>query len=86
MRAMTMVVATVCLALGGCAPTGEQRLQRERSQRQLDNDKCESYGAKKGEPAYAQCRAQLDAARTGAVAVIAAARSTPAPTVIVNPR
>ena len=80
MRAM-MTVVTVCLAVGGCAPTAEQRLRR-----QLDNDKCESYGAKKGEPAYAQCRARLDAARTRAVAAIAAAKSTPAPTVIVQPR
>ena len=76
----------LCLAVGGCAPTAEQRLQQTWAQRQLDNDKCESYGARKGEPAYAQCRAQLDAARTGAEAAVDAANSTPAPTVIVRPR
>jgi hypothetical protein len=86
MRAMTMVVAAACLAAGGCAPTAEQRLQQVWSQRQLDEDKCESYGAKKGDPAYVQCRAQLDAARTEAGAAIEAAKSTRAPTVIVNPR
>jgi hypothetical protein len=87
MRAMTMVVVVVfCLAVGGCAPTAEQLAQQTWSQRQFDEDKCESYGSKKGDPAYVQCRAQLDAARTGAVAAIEAARSTPAPTVIVQPR
>jgi hypothetical protein len=84
MRAM--IVAAVCLAAGGCAPTAEQRMQQVWAQRQLDEDKCESYGAKKGDPAYVQCRAQLDAARTGAEAAVEAARSTPAPTVIVQPR
>jgi hypothetical protein len=80
MRAITTVV--LCLAIGGCGLTPEQRVQQERSQ--FDNDKCESYGTRKGEPAYAQCRAQLDASRTGAAA--AAAKSTPAPMVIVNSR
>jgi hypothetical protein len=84
MRAMT--IAVLWLAVGGCAPTADERLQQIWSQRQLDNDKCESYGARKGEPAYAQCRAQLDAARTGADAAVEAAKSTRAPTVIVNPR
>jgi hypothetical protein len=59
---------------------------RRRPSSGCSGDKCESYGAKKGEPAYAQCRARLDAARTRAVAAIAAAKSTPAPTVIVQPR
>jgi hypothetical protein len=79
MRAMTMAVA-ICLAVGACAPTAEQRLQQVWAERQLDEDKCTSYGAKPGDPAYVQCRAQLDAARTGAEAT-AAAKST---TVIVN--
>jgi hypothetical protein len=29
-----------------------------------DNAKCQSYGSRPGEPAYIQCRAQLDAARS----------------------
>jgi hypothetical protein len=29
-----------------------------------DNAKCQSYGSRPGEPAYVQCRAQLDAARS----------------------
>jgi hypothetical protein len=33
--------------------------------------KCQLYGAKPGEPAYVQCRAQLNAARTGAIATAA---------------
>jgi hypothetical protein len=38
-----------------------------------DDAKCQSYGAKRGEPAYVQCRAQLDAARTQADAAVASA-------------
>jgi hypothetical protein len=33
---------------------------------QLDHAKCTHYGAAPGTPAYVQCRAQLDAARTTA--------------------
>jgi hypothetical protein len=43
----------------------------------IDNGKCKSYGARFGTPAYTQCRAQLDAARTQAVAAFA---SAPQPT------
>jgi hypothetical protein len=39
----------------------------------LDDQKCQSYGSRPGEPAYVQCRSQLDAARTQAQATIAAA-------------
>ena len=38
-----------------------------------DDAKCRSYGAKHGEPAYVQCRAQLDAAHTQADAAVASA-------------
>jgi hypothetical protein len=38
-----------------------------------DDAKCQSYGGKRGEQAYVQCRAQLDAARTQARATAAAA-------------
>jgi hypothetical protein len=30
----------------------------------IDDSKCQSYGARTGTPAYVQCRAQMDAART----------------------
>jgi hypothetical protein len=36
---------------------------------EADNAKCQSYGSKPGEPAYVQCRAQLDAARSVASSV-----------------
>jgi hypothetical protein len=71
MRALT--IAAFCLALAGCAPSADQQ-----SQQQLDNDKCESYGAEPGELAYIQCRSQLDAVRTVAEAT-AAAKSRPIP-------
>jgi hypothetical protein len=35
-----------------------------------DNQKCLSYGAQPGTPAYVSCRAQLDSARTQASATI----------------
>ena len=38
-----------------------------------DDAKCVSYGATRGDPAYVQCRAQLDAARNSADATAAAA-------------
>ena len=74
-----LVVLALALALAGCAQSAEQRMQRIWAQRQLDEDKCRSYGSKPGDPAYVQCRAQLDAARTQADAT--AAQST---TVIVQ--
>jgi hypothetical protein len=36
---------------------------------EADNAKCQSYGSRPGEPAYVQCRAQLDAARSVASSV-----------------
>jgi hypothetical protein len=65
MRELT--IAAFCLALAGCAPSTDQQ-----SQQQFDNDKCRSYGAEPGEPAYIQCRSQLDGARTVAEATAAA--------------
>ena len=50
----TIKVLVALLLLTGCA---EQ-------QAKLDDGKCRSYGANPGDPAYVQCRAQLDAART----------------------
>lgn len=39
----------------------------------IDDAKCRSYGANPGDAAYVTCRAQLDAARTQALATSAAA-------------
>jgi outer membrane biogenesis lipoprotein LolB len=78
-------IAALCAILAGCAPSAEQRLQQTWSQRQLDDDKCRSYGAKDGDPAYVQCRAQLDAARTGAQATAAAASTAAAATIAATP-
>jgi hypothetical protein len=52
----------LALAVGGCVDGAK-----------LDDAKCQGYGAALGSPAYVQCRAQLDAARTQAQATIAAA-------------
>jgi hypothetical protein len=49
--------------LAGCASDAEIAQRRAI----VDDGKCQSYGAKPGEPAYVQCREQLDAARTGAI-------------------
>jgi hypothetical protein len=54
-----------CLSLIGCAEY-KAKLAAERAA--VDDAKCQSYGAKPGDPAYVQCRAQLDAARTLATA------------------
>lgn len=57
--------------LSGCA---EYRAKIAAEQAAADDAKCVSYGATRGDPAYVQCRAQLDAARTQAQAAV-----TPAP-------
>jgi hypothetical protein len=60
----------LCLLLGGCA---EYQAKVAAAQAARDDAKCISYGATLGDPAYVQCRAQLDAARTQAAATEAAA-------------
>jgi len=56
----------LCFLLAvGCADY-KAKLAAERAA--ADDAKCQSYGAKPAEPAYVQCRAQLDAARTVASA------------------
>jgi hypothetical protein len=55
MRSLSIVL--VCLSLVGCAAAAK------------DDTKCRSYGSSPGEPAYVQCRATLDAARTQAEAI-----------------
>jgi len=60
-----------CLLLtSGCA---EYQAQQAAQHAAEDDAKCHSYGAKPGAPAYVQCRAQLDAARTQADAAVASA-------------
>jgi hypothetical protein len=59
----------LCLLAGGCASQAEIKWQ----QAQADDMKCLSYGAKRGDAAYVQCRAQLDSARTVADAIPAPA-------------
>jgi hypothetical protein len=55
----------LCLLLVGCA---EYKAKLAAQRAAEDDAKCQSYGAKPGDPAYVQCRAQLDAARTVASA------------------
>jgi hypothetical protein len=61
------LIVIALLAVGGCASDAEIAQRRA----VVNDAKCQSYGAKPGEPAYVQCRAQLDAARTGAIAAAA---------------
>jgi hypothetical protein len=46
--------------------TTEERIARHNAE---DNQKCLSYGAQIGSPAYVNCRAQSDSARTTADAI-----------------
>ena len=62
--AATAILA-VAASLAGCGLS--QRLAEQRNAE--DDAKCLSYGARRGDPAYVQCRAQLDAARTQASAI-----------------
>jgi hypothetical protein len=63
-----MLVAGAAAALGSCAEIREQRAAQ-------DDSKCLGYGATRGSDAYVNCRAQLDAARTGEEAAGAVALS-----------
>jgi hypothetical protein len=66
-------VLLVALSLAGCITAEEQVAQYRAKANAEDNQKCLSYGAQPGSPAYVQCRAQLDSARTQADATVAAA-------------
>ena len=72
----------LCLLLTACL-TAEERLEAARQRNDAQDDKkCQSSGAKPGEPAYVQCRTQLDAtradaARTRSDAAISAIMSGP---------
>ena len=82
MKLISAIVLAACVA--GCV-SDQERLARLAA---IDDGKCQGYGAKPGTPAYVQCRAQLDAARTQAIATIAAAPTpvyTPAPIIMPAP-
>jgi hypothetical protein len=66
-------ILAVAASLAGCGLS--QRLAEQRNAE--DDAKCLSYGARRGDPAYVQCRAQLDAARTQASAIESAAPPRP---------
>jgi hypothetical protein len=79
-----VIVIMLAASLAGCA--GQAAYQARMAA--LDDGKCKGYGAQPGTPAYVQCRAQLDAARTQAIATIAAAPPPPVytpPPLIVPP-
>jgi len=87
MRKLLLFIPLSAMLVAGCAEY-EARLAAQHAAE--DDAKCQSYGAKVGEPAYVQCRAQLDAARTQAsatssAAVIAASRPTYTPPPIIVP-
>ena len=57
----------LCLLLTACL-TNEERMEAARQRNDPQDDaKCQSSGAKPGEPAYVQCRQHLDTARLDAV-------------------
>ena len=74
-----LIALTLALALAGCITAEEQMAQAKARNNAEDNQKCLSYGAQPGSPAYVSCRAQLDSARTQADATLAAAPATPPP-------
>jgi hypothetical protein len=48
--------------LSGCV-TAEQRMQMAAAQNAADDQRCRSYGAEPGTPAYTQCRMEQDRMR-----------------------
>jgi hypothetical protein len=70
---MGRVLLLCCLLLAGCASPGEIKAQFAAQ----DDKKCRSYGAEPGSAAYVTCRSQLDAARSQALATMAAAPPPP---------
>jgi len=58
-------IAALTALLSGCATRAELAA--------ADDEKCRSYGAQPGAPAYVQCRTQLDTTRTAADATRAVA-------------
>jgi hypothetical protein len=68
----------LAIGLAGCE-SAEHRQARLAAIAAADDGKCRSYGGEPGTPAYVQCRAQLDAARTQAQATAAAALANAPP-------
>ena len=68
MRSIVLLCALAILS--GCAnSTFEAWTTKAAANRDAEDDaKCQSSGGKPDDPAYVQCRAQLDAARTQAAA------------------
>jgi hypothetical protein len=64
MRSVVLLCALAIL-LSGCA---DWKTKSAANQDTEDDAKCQSSGGKPGDPAYEQCLAQLDAARTQAAA------------------
>lgn len=61
------------------AQYAQQQAQAARAQAAADDAKCQSYGAKPGDPAYVQCRTQLDTERAQERAAIIGALLQPSP-------
>jgi hypothetical protein len=62
MRSIVLLCALAIL-VSGCADWKAKLAAKQDTE---DDAKCQSSGGKPGDPAYVQCRAQLDAARTQA--------------------
>lgn len=88
----TATITAFCIFLCGCGlwqanSTGQhvagdatQHAAGDVTQHAAEDDaKCVSYGAKRGDPTYVQCRVQLDAARTQAAAIAVSAVTLPPP-------
>ena len=68
MRSIVLVCALAILS--GCADSTFDTWKTKTAAKQdaEDDAKCQSSGSKPDDPAYVQCRAQIDAARTKATA------------------
>ena len=75
-----IAILLVALSLGGCM-TREERIAAQNAR---DDQKCLSFGARRGTDAYVSCRAQLDAAETTAAAIEEAAPPRGPQTVVVQ--
>ena len=73
LRAFT-VLAIFAIALSGCLTAQDRTAEFDAA----DRDKCISYGANPGTPAYTDCRLKLDSLRQQAAAA-EASRPLPAP-------
>ena len=69
MRSIVLLCA-LAIIMSGCADSTFDAWKTKAAAKQdaKDDAKCQSSGGKPDDPAYVQCRAQLDAARTQAAA------------------